>query len=45
MTEKKRMFAGILAGVMLGSSLSGSAVVSASITDGKVLVENLRTGK
>lgn len=41
MTEKKRMFAGILAGVMLGSGLSGSAVVSASITDGKVLVENM----
>lgn len=38
---KKKMFAGILAGVMLGTGLSGSSVVFASITDGKVLVENM----
>lgn len=41
MKKRRRMFAGILAGVLLGVGLCGNAVVSASITDGKVLVENM----
>lgn len=41
MKKRRRMFAGILAGVILGAGLFGNVVVSASITDGKVLVENM----
>lgn len=41
MTKRQRILTGILAGIVLGTGLSGNAVVSASVTDGKVLVENM----
>ncbi len=41
MAKRQRILTGILAGIVLGTGLSGNAVVSASVTDGKVLVENM----
>ena len=41
MTKRQRILTGILAGIVPGTGFSGNAVVSASVTDGKVLVENM----